>query len=406
MTTTPGSVAVNTTRARRVDVFLDGLVRSGQIPGWSWAMFHAGSVEYQAEGGFRDLEGGEPTRPDTVFRIYSMTKPVTALAAMLLFERGQLQLTDHLATYLPEFASVQVYVSGEGASIQTRPPRQPLTIGHVLSHTAGLTYGFHRTHPVDERYRAAGHDLEAPLTASLAESCATWATLPLMFDPGDSWNYSVGMDVLGRVIEVITGERLGAFFEREIFRPLGMSNTGFHLAERDRSRLATLYAVDRDGRLHKDCTHGLGIFDPTAGHYGGGGLVSTRDDYVRFAQLLLNRGQLPDGSYLLSPRTVDFMIRNHLPVGADIAGFGRPMSNELGFVGLGQALGGTVVLSEERTSYLTSTGEYSWAGIAGTYFWVSPTTDTGVVVMLQALPAAAVPIRGRLHQLVHQCILE
>lgn len=395
--------AIDHDRLRRVDRFLDDLVDAGQLPGWAWSLVTADGVAHDAWGGLRDIGRHLPVEPDTLFRIYSMTKPITAAAAMLLFERGLVQLTDPLEEYLPEFASTPVYDGGDGERMRARPRTRPLTLGHALTHTSGLTYGFHRSHPVDAGYRSAGHDVEAPPGRSLAESCRTWASMPLLFEPGTAWNYSVGMDVVGRVIEVVSGRPLGEFADAELFGPLGMTDTGFHVVESARERLAVVYR-HRDGELAPDHRIGRSVLLAQSGHYGGGGLVSTLADYGRFAAMLLRTGTTCDGRRLLAPETVRFMLRNHLPAGRDIASFGRPMAGELGFGGVGQALGATVVL-EPATWHLSSPGEYAWGGIAGTYFWCSPALGTAAIFMLQVAPATAVPIRGRLHQLVHQSLI-
>jgi len=395
---------IDADRAGRVDLFLRELTDAGRIPGWAWALITADGVCHAACGGVRDLEHDRPVEDETLFRIYSMTKPVTAVAALVLFERGLIELTDPLHAYLPEFASTEVYVSSQGDDVRTRPPSHRITIGQALSHTSGLTYGFHHSHPVDALYRARGYDIEAPAGTSLSDSCATWATLPLLFDPGSAWNYSVGTDVVGRVIEVVSGLSLGEFFLQEIFDPLDMVDTTFHVPARHRHRLARIYQQGPTGQLTENADLGRLVTVPGSGHYGGGGLVSTLGDYSKFAGMLLRDGCASDGTAVLAPQTLRFMMRNHLPHGQDIATFGRTMTSELGFIRVGQALGGTVLLDESAAPYLCSSGEYGWGGIASTYFWVSPAIGAAAVFMLQFTPSGALPIRGRLHQLVHQAI--
>lgn len=395
--------AIDHDRLRRVDRFFDGLVDVGRVPGWAWSLVTADGVAYTATGGLRDINMRLPVESSTLFRIYSMTKPITAAAAMLLFERGLVQLTDPLEEYLPEFAGTPVYEGGDGDRMRVRTRTRRLTVGHAMTHTSGLTYGFHRSHPVEAGYRSAGHDVEAPPGRPLAESCRTWAEMPLLFEPGTAWNYSVGMDVVGRVIEVVSGRELGEFVDDEIFGSLGMTDTGFHVVESSRERLAPVYRY-RDGALTPDQQLGRSVLLARSGHYGGGGLVSTLADYGEFARMVLRSGTTGDGARLLAPQTVRFMLRNHLPAGRDIASFGRPMAGELGFSGVGQALGGTVVL-DPATWYLSSPGEYAWGGIAGTYFWCSPALGIAAIFMLQVTPPGAIPIRGRLHQLVHQSLI-
>jgi CubicO group peptidase (beta-lactamase class C family) len=230
--------------------------------------------------------------------------------------------------------------------------------------------------------------------------------LPLLFDPGTSWNYSVGLDVVGRVVEVVSGMQLGQFFRREIFEPLDMTDSDFYLPPSKRGDLARIYEVDARTGLTANETLGVNVFDRTAGHFGGGGMVSTLRDYARFACMLAGKGATANGERLLDPRSADLMLSNHLPGRTDIASFGRLMASELGFVGLGQAYGGTVRIAPASGPDAASrpVGDYGWGGIAGTYFWVNPARRHGAVFMLQAFPPAALPIRGELHRLVNAAL--
>ncbi|HRK44483.1 MAG TPA: serine hydrolase domain-containing protein [Nocardioides sp.] len=387
--------------AARVDRFLAQLVTEGRLAGWSWAMLSDRRVVHRADGGVQDLLDRRAVDAETTFRIYSMTKPIVAVAVLLLRDRGLLALEDPIQAYLPEFAATEVYVDGDGESVRTRPPRSPITLAHALTHTAGLTYGFHRAHPVDALYRAAGHDVEAPRGLALPDACRLWASLPLLFEPGTSWNYSVGYDVLGRVIEVVVGTSLGEFLDREIFGPLGMTDTGFRVPEERREFLATLYDAG-SAPLRAISDVGMNVFEPGAGHFGGGGLVSTTDDYLRFMEMLLGYGAIPGGQ-LLHPDSVRLLVRNHLPGDRDIASFGRTMASELGFDGVGQAYGGTTQVRPSTTS-ARRVGDFGWGGIAGSYFWIDPRAGAGAIFMLQAFPAGQLPIRARLHQLVNDAL--
>ena len=223
----PDRARFDPARLARLDGFLQRLAEDGRIPGWSLAVARYGTLAHASTGGFRDVEAGLPAEDDTLFRIYSMTKPVTAVAAMLLCESGDLELSDPVARFIPSFAGLRVYSGGSDLRLATEAAVRPVTVWQLLTHTSGLTYGFHRVHPVDALYRQAGHEIEAPPGCSLAEACDTWAGFPLLFQPGAEWNYSVGTDVLGRVVEVISGESLGAFCARQIFEPLGMPDTAF-----------------------------------------------------------------------------------------------------------------------------------------------------------------------------------
>jgi CubicO group peptidase (beta-lactamase class C family) len=234
--TDPVQSGFDPARLARLDGFLDRLTEDGRIPGWSLAIARHRTLVHTSTGGYRDLEAGLPVEAGTLFRIYSMTKPVTAVAALLLCERGDLELSDPVARFIPSFASLRVYAGGPDQRPVTEPAIRLVTVRHLLTHTAGLTYGFHRAHPVDALYRQAGHDIEAPPGCSLAEACDTWAGLPLLFQPGSEWNYSVGTDVLGRVVEVVAGQSLGEFCAGQIFTPLGMPDTTFTVPAADLPR--------------------------------------------------------------------------------------------------------------------------------------------------------------------------
>ncbi len=227
----------------------------------------------------------------------------------------------------------------------------------------------------------------------------------MLFHPGSEWNYSVGTDVLGRVVEVVSGHSLGDFCASEIFGPLGMTDTAFTVPQRDLPRLAQLYRITSSGSLSPDGAAGATVTQPGRGHFGGGGLISTTGDYLRFAAMLLHGGAL-DGVRILGPRTVGFMLRNHLPGGRDLQSFGRPINAESPLPGVGQGLGVSVVLDPVRAGYLTSPGEAGWGGAASTVFWIDPVQDLVVVFMTQVLPSAGLPIRNKLHQLVHQALLD
>jgi CubicO group peptidase (beta-lactamase class C family) len=389
----------------RLDGFLGRLTSRGRIPGWSIAVQRRSVLAHLSAGGCRDMAAGRPAGPDTLFRIYSMTKPVTAVAALVLYERGDIKLSDPVAWYIPAFGSVRVFAGGPARRPVTEPAARPVTLWHLLTHTAGLTYGFHQAHPVDALYRQAGHDIEAPPGCSLAQACETWASLPLLFQPGTEWNYSVATDVLGRVVEVVSGQPLGVFCAAHIFRPLEMTDTAFTVAGPQLARLARLYRITPDGGLTADDRLGATVTRPGRGHFGGGGLASTVTDYLRFAAMLLNRGCL-GGVRILGSRTATLMLRNHLPGGHDLGSFGRPMNTGTPLHGIGQGLGVAVVLDPARAGYPASPGEAGWGGVASTVFWVDPVQDLIVVFMTQALPSAALPIRDRLHQLVHQAITD
>lgn len=406
VTVDPDDVGLSGARLRRLDRFLAELVEAGRLPGYLVAVTRRGHVAHVGLGGWRDVDRRRPVEADTIFRIYSMTKPITSVTAMSLFEEGAFGLDDPVSAYLPSFADLRVYAGGSADRMTTRRAAGPLTIRQLMTHTAGLTYGFHRRDPVDELYRRAGFDIQAPAGMDLAQACDTWAAIPLVHEPGAEWNYSVATDVLGRVVEVIAGKPLGDVMAERVLDPLGMADTGFAVTAGE-DRLAELYGPVVDGMAGfqvLDSVRSMGLSEP-AGHFGGGGLVSTGADYVTFAHMLLAGGVGPDAR-VLGPRTVDFMHRNHLPGGVDLAALGRPVQAESPMRGVGFGLAGSVVLDPVAVGYPAGVGQHGWGGAASTYFWIDPSEDVVFVLMAQLLPAASLPIRATLHQLVHQAIVD
>ncbi len=408
-------------RLARIDAWMARYIDAGKIPGGLTLVARDGQLAYLACRGQRDREAGLPLLEDTIFRFYSMTKPITAVAVMMLYEEGLIRLDDPLAASLPEFTEMSVYRSGEGAGMETEPAAGPITIHHLLQHTSGLTYGFMDDHPVALLYRAADLDFN-PQPGDLAARVARLAKLPLRHQPGSAWAYSVSFDVLGRVVEAVTGEPLDRFFSKRIFQPLGMSDTAFHLPAVKLDRLAALYgpaAGDREGD-----TRGIGasigtgpgltlLEAPAASKYlgpvgcfsGGGGLLSTAADYLRFAEMLRRGGEL-EGQRLLGPRTVDFMTRNHLPGGCDLAAMGQSRFSETSYRGIGFGLGMSVVLDPGQSHQLSSPGEYAWGGAASTCFWVDPLEGIVAIFLTQLLPSDSYPLRQELRTLVYQALLD
>ncbi len=392
-------------RLARIDRHLMGYVDDGRLPGWLVLVTRHGRVAHTSTYGWRDLEARFPIEPDTLFRMYSMTKPVTSVAAMVLYEEGAFELSDPVSRFIPSFGDMRVYLKGPAAKPVTAPAASPVTIQHLLTHTSGLTYGFHRVHVVDELYRAAGFEWGSPPGKDLAACCDIWASLPLVFQPGAEWNYSVASDVLGRVVEVASGQPLDQFFAERIFGPLGMIDTRFSVEGDDAQRLAALYVRGPDGRATRFDAMGSAALHPPLLLSGGGGLVSSAGDYLRFARMLAGEGQL-DGVRLLGSRTARRMTRNHLPGGADLDSFGRPMYAEVSFAGVGFGLGLAVVEDPIAHGTLCSPGEYSWGGAASTVFWVDPAEDLIVIFLTQLLPSSTYPLRSMLRQLVYQALTD
>ena len=402
----PAELGLDAERLRRIDRHFGRYVDDGRLPGYLAVVARDGRIAHVAAVGKRDLESGAAVEHDTLWRIYSMTKPITTVAAMMLWEEGAFELKDPVARFIPAFADARVYLRGSATKPLTAPVAEPVRIWHLMTHTSGLTYGFHHTHAVDEIYRAHGFEWSTPPGLDLAACCDVWAGLPLAFQPGAEWLYSVATDVLGRIVEVVSGQSLDAFLAERILGPLGMRDTSFHAAPEDHGRLAALYTPDpQTGRASRFDQMGAAALRPPDALSGGGGLVSTAADYHRFALMLLGEGEL-DGVRLLAPRTVRYMARNHLPGAADLEAFGRPLFAETTFEGVGYGLGFSVVDDPVPGRSPASVGEFAWGGAASTAFWVDPVERLTVLFFTQLLPSSTHPIRPQLHQLVHQALLD
>jgi len=293
----PGEVGFDATRLARIGAYLQRYLDDGLLPGYLLAVTRYGRVAYLATGGWQHVEDRVPLRTDSLFRIYSMTKPITTVAAMMLYEQGQFELSTPVSRFIPAFADVRVYAGGSDLKPLSVPATEPMRMGHLLTHTSGLTYGFHRTHPVDALYRAAGFEWGYPADVDLASACDIWAGLPLLYQPGAEWAYSVATDVLGRVVEVLSGQTLEEYFAEHILGPLGMADTSFGVPAAKTARLARLYLAAPGGGIVAGDTLGAEPLQRTL-FSGGGGLVSCAHDYHRFSQLLRRGGEL-DGVRLL-----------------------------------------------------------------------------------------------------------
>jgi CubicO group peptidase (beta-lactamase class C family) len=381
----PEEVGLDPARLARLDAYLDGFVANGRHKGSLLAITRGGRIAHVSYRGQRDAEAGLPVEPDTVWRIYSMTKPITSVAAMMLYEEGALSLFDPVAKFIPSFEDLRVYRHGMAAAPVTVRAAEPMLVWHLLTHTSGLTYGFQQANAVDEAYRAAGFFLDPPPEHDLASACDVWAGLPLLFEPGAEWNYSVSTDVVGRIVEIVSGQSLADFFAQRIFAPLGMMDTGFSVSEADRPRLTALYAHDPETATAV-LYPGVDVISaqPPKLLAGGHGLASTAADYHRFTQMLLRRGEL-DGARLLAPRTVDLMTANHLPGNATLTEFGRPLLDLVVNEGYGFGLGVSPLVDPIAAKTLSVAGEYRWEGAAGTAFWVDPAADMTVLFFTQVL---------------------
>ncbi|MEO6570799.1 MAG: serine hydrolase domain-containing protein [Ilumatobacteraceae bacterium] len=401
----PSDHGFDADRLTRIDDHFRRYLDDGLLAGWQVIVERGGHVVHHTTAGDRDREASVPWGEDTVVRMFSMTKPITSVAAMMLYEEGAFELKDAVSDFIPSFADAQVYRGGSAFKPVTEPLTEPMRMWHLLTHTSGLTYGFHHQHVTDAIYRARGYEWGSPKGLDLAACCDAWASMPLAFQPGSEWNYGVSTDVLGRVVEVISGQTLDEFFGERIFGPLGMTETGFYVRPDQVDRAAKLYGPNP--------TTGLAVPSPMDAMAtelpvflsGGGGLWGTAGDYVRFCRFLLNRGEL-DGVRLLGSRTVDYMVRNHLPGHVDLEAFGRPLFAETSFDGVGFGLGFSVQIDPTAYRVLSSPDEYAWGGAASTAFWCDPHEDIAVVFLTQLLPSSTHPIRSQLKQLVYQALVD
>lgn len=405
--TEPEQLGLSTERLVRISGWMDSKIYGDILPCTVVLVARHGQPCFVAAAGWREAETKAPAAEDTIFRIYSMTKPVTSVAAMMLYEQGRFQLDDPVARFLPEFADMRVWVSGEGTGMTTRPAEGPITIHQLLTHTSGLTYGFLEETPVDALYRDRKVEFNAK-TVATTETLETMtprlAELPLIADPGTRWNYSNSTDVLGRLVEVVAGQPLDRFFADRIFAPLGMPDTGFRVPADKLDRFAALYGVGETGGY--DRLNGIAdshYADDVTLFSGGGGLVSTIGDYFRFTEFLRRKGEL-DGVRLLGRKTVEFMTSNQLP--GDLAAMGQPVFAETTYEGIGFGLGFSVMLDPAKAKIIGSPGEHAWGGAASTAFWIDPVEDMTVVFMTQLLPSSAYPLRRELRVLTYQALVD
>ncbi|MEY3041066.1 MAG: hypothetical protein RLZZ174_148 [Pseudomonadota bacterium] len=399
----PESVGLCSARLERLDAHLRAYVDDGRLPGWQVLITRQGRIAHNRCYGKRDVEAGKAVKPDTLFRIYSMTKPIVSVALMMLYERGLFQLDDPIDRVLPDFKDMQVFVGGDAENPQTVPAERGITYRDLLTHTAGLTYGFMQEHPVDALYRS--QKLNSTKLAN-AEFVRRLGALPLRFQPGTRWSYSVATDVIGHLVEVLSGKRLDHFLEQEIFSPLGMQDTSFSVPPGQLERFAACYEFTGPGQFRRqDGVEDSTYREPPAFLSGGGGLVSSAADYARFCQVLLGGGAF-DGVRLLGRKTVDLMGLNHLPTGGDLTSMGQPVFSETRYDGIGFGLGFSVVLDPAKAQVTGSPGELAWGGMASTAFWIDRTEALAVVFMTQLLPSAAYPLRRALRVLVNQALID
>ena len=397
--TRPEDVGLSSQRLERIRPRMQSYVDSGKLPGVMTLVARHGHIAHFETIGSMDREAGKPMRPDAIFRMYSMTKPVTGVAMMILYEEGRYLLTDSVSMYLPEFAGLGVFLGGSGDNVRTEPAKL-MTIKHLLTHTAGLAYA-DREPGVDQMYREA----ELFRAPNLEEFVRRLSLLPLLTHPGARWHYSVAMDVLGRLVEVLSGQPFDDFLARRIFEPLGMVDTGFFIDDERLDRLAASYrATDEAGVRLVDAPRESSFPDPDRVPFGGQGLLSTASDYIRFAQMLANSGQL-DGTRILSRKTADLMMMDQL--GSEYGS--KPLASMTSSLqsspeGVGFGFTGAVVRDVAATSLVGSVGSFSWGGAASTYFWVDRSEELVGLLLTQVGPSDRYPLRAEIRVLAYQAI--
>lgn len=406
----PERVGFSATRLGRIGDLMRRYVDSGKLAGTVSLVSRGGQVVYFDDYGQRNLESGAEMTLDTLFRIYSMTKPITSVAALMLFEDGHYLLDDPIANFLPEFADVQVCEGLDVMGMRLVRPERPPSVRDLMRHTAGLSYGWFQDTPVDQAYRDAQMNQRE---YTLEEAVARLAKLPLAFHPGRAWRYSFATDVLGRLVEVWSGESLDEFFQRHIFGPLGMTDTAFQVAPEKLDRFATCYTLSNltgfvaDG-VAPSADKSLVVQDaPETSKYtsppvflsGGGGLVGSTADYLRFCQMLLNGGVL-DGTRILGRKTVEVMTMNHLP--RELV----PIAVTAPDQGVGFGLGVSVLVDQAASGRLGSPGMYGWGGAATTRFWIDPVEELIGIFMTQFMPSGYYPVTTQFQRTVYQALLD
>ena len=400
-------------RLERIERFVDdNYIATGKLAGALVQVWRRGGLALNSLLGLADRERQVPLAEDSIFRIYSMTKPITSVAVMMLVEECKIALDDPVSKYIPAWEKLGVHAGGFMESFQTRPLARPMLVVDLLRHTSGLTYGFQQNTNVDAAYRKLKIG-ELATEGTLEEMIEKLATLPLEFSPGEAWNYSVATDVLGYIVGKVSGTSFEVFLKERIFDPLGMVDTAFYVPQEKVSRFCACYAIGALGSKITSAQAPTLQDDPLISPYlnpptfvsGGGGLVSTATDYMRFARMLLQGGEL-DGVRLLGPRTLALMTANHLPGGVDLPRLSRSMFSEAIYEGVGFGLGFATTVTPAATLIPGSAGDFFWGGAASTFFWVDPREDLIVLFLTQLLPSSAHPVRRQLRTMVYSAITD
>jgi len=408
----PKHTGLSTARLERITDHLErNYIGPGKIAGCQVAVARRGHLAYFRSFGQMDRERGKAMTDDAIFRIYSMSKPITSVALMSLYERGYFQLNDPVSRFFPAWKDQKVWVSGRGADMKTEAPTRPVTMRDMLCHTGGLTYGAALVaigaeptgHPVDEVYAEVG--VRRGRGETLMEFMDKLAKVPLRYQPGERWMYSLSTDVCGALVEKISGQRFDKYLAEHIFQPLGMKDTSFVVAPGKLDRFCANYRRGADKRLQM-------IDDPAKSDYlsepsffsGGGGLTGTTEDYLRFCEMVRRGGEL-DGERILGPRTVELMRRNHLKDGRDLTQMAVGGFSETANEGVGFGLGFACTLDTVKSGSIAA-GDFYWGGAASTIFWVDQEEDLSVVFMTQLMPSGAFNFRGQLKSIIYSSIVE
>lgn len=393
----PESVGLSSHRLEKLNGLMASYIDSGKYPGTTTLVARHGKVAHLSFQGRSNVANDAAIARDTIFRIYSMSKPITSTALIMLYEDAHFMLDDPVSRFIPGWDNLKVYTP-KG----TVPADRPMQIRDLLTHTSGLTYGFMDTHPVDAMYRDQGVESARDLT----EMVERLADIPLLFSPGSRWSYSVATDVCGYLVQTIADQSFDEFLTERLFTPLGMVDTDFWVPADKAHRLAANYSrTPEDGMRLVDPPGRSTYLTKPSRFSGGGGLVSTIDDYFRFAQMLLNKGEL-DGTRILGRKTIELMTSNHMPGNGDLASMGQSVFSETPYDGIGFGLGFSVMLNPPTANILGTPGEFAWGGAASTYFFVDPGEDLLAIQLTQLLPSSAYPVRRELRVLTYQSLID
>ena len=392
----PEEVGLDSGVLKNIRTYLDDTyVRDGKYVGTLTLVARKGEIAYLDSLGFMDRENERPMQEDAIFRIYSMTKSVTSIAVMQLLEKSKFRLDDPVHWYIPQFKDIGVYQAGVYPNFLTSKPERDMSIKDLLTHMSGLTYNFMYRTNVDAAHRSS----DLMRSENLEEFINTLSKLPLEFSPGKKWNYSVSTDVLGYLVEQVSGQSLDEYFKKNIFEPLGMEDTDFECPDDKLSRLASLYEYNQSGKPKLMKVPSLDVKMMS----GGGGLFSTMSDYYKFASMLLNQGEM-NGARIIGRKTLQYMTSNHLPNGKDLTEMSESAFSETPYAGVGFGLGFSVMLDPLKSQTLSDIGEFGWGGMASTVFFINPKEDMLVIFLTQLVPSSTYQVRRELRSLVYSAL--